>query len=265
MRGYVPARLVPFALVATLTAAGAAQPQAPAHRAWQRGQEAMDRDCFEEAIGQYQLSLRLDPALAQNHLSLAAAYLAQGEDARALPHLEKYLTARPAHHIVRLHYADLLMRHGQAREAKRHFERFAAEAQDHPYLAEQHLVHCHTRLMELAGDMGDEYSEHLNRGIGLYHLARRRAEAPSPNDPHCAEGLYFKAAAELLLARMCRPDEARPCWYLHEVWSRLAQRQPADRWLRAAGERLALSQLTPAERRDLALALRSREDEGRRK
>ena len=63
-----------------------------------------------------------------------------------------------------------------------------------------------------------------------------------------AESLLCKAAGELILARRERPDEARPCWYLFEVWSQLAQRQPAARWLRAAEDAAPFSYLTPAER-----------------
>ena len=55
-----------------------------------------------------------------------------------------------------------------------------------------------------------------------------------------------------LYFRICR--DARPCWYLHAVWSDLGQRQPADRWLRAALERPGPEELTPAERRELNLA-----------
>ena len=60
--------------------------------------------------------------------------------------------------------------------------------------------------------------------------------------------------AELTLARMRRPGEARPCWYLHGVWTQLAQRQPAVKWLRAARANALPGALTPAETRALHLA-----------
>jgi hypothetical protein len=75
------------------------------------------------------------------------------------------------------------------------------------------------------------------------------AEAVLPS-----EGLYCKAAGELTLALEERPDEARPRWYLYEVWSRLAQRQPARRCLREAGSAAPFSYLTPSEQRGLELA-----------
>ena len=74
-----------------------------------------------------------------------------------------------------------------------------------------------------------------------------------------AEELLCKAAAELTLARMYRPGEARPCWYLHGVWARLGQRQPAGRYYWAAEQLAGLSYLTPAEVRELHLVGRLRE------
>src|SRR5262245_33037062 len=69
----------------------------PAEKAYQLGQAALDRDRFDEAIGQFQFSLRLDPRAVQNHIGLAAAYFALGQDQQALPHLEAYLAACPDH------------------------------------------------------------------------------------------------------------------------------------------------------------------------
>jgi hypothetical protein len=119
--------------------------------------------------------------------------------------------------------------------------------------------------MEIAEAEGDEYAEHLHRGIGLYLLARERAELPEIEDEGemSEEGLLCKAAGELTMARMARRDEARPCWYLYEVWSRLDQRQPALRHLRLADAAAPFSYLTPAERRELEVACLSRSAEVR--
>jgi tetratricopeptide (TPR) repeat protein len=248
----------------TLLAVGmlAAEPASPAVLAWEKGQEALRQGHNERAIAFFRQSLQLDPALARNHLSLAAAYVGQGLDEQAAPHFALYLAAQPDHLVVRVHYADVLLRLGQLPAARTQFERFVAEVQDHPDLANQHLVRCHSRLMEIAEVEDDEYAEHLNRGIGLFLLGGRRTDLSDPEGRRCAEGLLFKAAGELMLARARRPDEARPCWYLHEVWSQLAQNQPAARWLRAAEEEAPFSYLTPAERRALQLAVRLKEREG---
>jgi predicted Zn-dependent protease len=242
----------------------AAEPPSPAVLAWEKGQEAMRQGQTEQAIAFYRESLKLDPALARNHLSLAAVYVGNGQDAEAALHFALYLAAQPEHLVVRAHYAEVLLRLGQKQAARSQFERFIAEAQDHPELANQHLVPCHSRLMEIAEAEDDEYGEHLNRGIGLFLLGRQRAALEDAEGRKGAEGLLFKAVGELMLARLQCQDEARPCWYLYEVWSQLAQSQPAARWLRAAAADAPFSQLTPAERRGLQLATRPAGQAGRR-
>jgi predicted Zn-dependent protease len=234
-------------------------------RAWQEGQQAIVDGRTDEAIARFQESLRLDPKLARNHLSLAAAYLAQGRDKQAAPHLASYLAAQPDHLVVRAHYADLLMRLARPLDARDQFQRFIADAQDHDELARQHLVHCHSRLMEIAEAQEDAYNEHLHRGIGLYHLACRRAQLHEENSRLTVEGLLCKAASELTMARLERPQEARPHWYLYEVWTLLGQHQPAGRCLRTAAATAAMSYLTPFEQRELFLACHQSDREAQRK
>jgi tetratricopeptide (TPR) repeat protein len=206
------------------------------------------------AIAAYRESLHLDPGLTRNHLSLAAACLEKGEDSAAAEHMGDYLRRQPDHLAVRVHYADLLHRLGKPGEAREQYERFIADARDRPPLAEEHLVHCHSRLMEIAECLGDEYAEHLHRGIGLYLLARQREALADHEGGMSAEGILCRAAGELTLANRGRPDEARPCWYLSAVWTELAQQRLAARWLRAAEEAAPFSYLTPGEREDLRLA-----------
>src|SRR5207248_6046552 len=115
-----------------------------------------------------------------------------------------------------------------------HFESLACESQGRPAPTPTDLLHCHSRLMAIAEQSEDVYNEHLHRGIGLFLLARSRAALADVDEELSAEGLFFKAAAELTLAHLERPEEARPCWYLYEIWSRLGQRQPALCRLRQA-------------------------------
>ena len=144
------------------------------------------------------------------------------------------------------------------------YERFIAAAQDDEELANAHLVHCHSRLMEICREASDEYGEHLNRGLGLFHLARQRAALPDPNGELSVESLLCRAAGELMAARLDKPEEARPCWYLYEVWSRLGQKQPAGRWLRAAQAAAPFSELTPSEQRGLHVAWELFQQDGRK-
>jgi hypothetical protein len=108
--------------------------------------------------------------------------------------------------------------------------------------------------MEIAEAEGDDYGEHLHRGIGVFFLACERVVLPDLQGKLSAEGLFCQAAGELALARLDRPEEARPCWYLHEVWTRLNQSGPAIKNLRTAMAAAPFCSLTPVERRDLHLA-----------
>jgi tetratricopeptide (TPR) repeat protein len=226
----------------------------PARRLWEQGQEAMRLGQPDKAIACYKQSLELDPQFAQAHLSLAAAHLELGNDANACPHLGHYVDARPEQVAVRGHYAELLYRLKRTREARDQFDRFIVDAQEQGGPAAKNLLHCHSRLMEIAEKEDDAYAEHLNRGIGLLLLARARVSLSDQAKDLTQESLLCKAAGELTLALDERSDEARPRWYLYEVWSALAQRQLATRWLHEARSAAPFSYLTPAERYSLQLA-----------
>ncbi len=239
---------------------------AAARELWQQGQDAMRKGEPERAIGFYEKSLDADPAFTRSHMSLAAAHLEAGHDQQACEHLARYLEAHPEHTLIRSHYAELLLRLHRPREARREFERFSAEAQDSDDAVQRHLVHAHTRLMEIAEGERDEYAVRLNRALGLYWLARQRAAVKGKRDELPAEGLLWRAAGELEHALRERPGEARPCWYLFAIWSQLGQKQAAQGWLRRAAEAAPYtSPLTAAEWRSLTLACHATEDPPRRR
>jgi tetratricopeptide (TPR) repeat protein len=238
----------------------------PGLASWRQGQKALLEGRNEEAILCFRTSLEQEPALVQNHLSIAAAHLGLGENEQAANQLETYLRAKPEHSIVRGQYAELLLRLDRLDSARVQFERFASDIQEHEHLAAENLVNCHGRLLEIAMKSNDEYGMHLHRGIGLYWLACERGKIPdSGDDDLSTEGLLCQAASELVQARRQRHDEAKPCWYLHEVWMQLGQLQPAQRWLRAALDTASFGDLTPAEQRRLDLASRRQAGAGSRK
>lgn len=235
--------------------AEAGPPAASGARAtWARGQKALLDDRTEEAIALFQQSLGEDVHLADAHLGLAAAYLSQQRDALAASHLEDYLRLRPDHHTIRGFYAEVLLRLGRSEAAEEQLESFVAGIQGNARLAAQHLVDCHSRLMEIARDRDDDYGEHLHRGLALYQLACERAALPDNAGGVSSESLLCRAADELTRAQRSRPDEAQPCWYLYQIRLRLGQQQPAQRWLQAARTRALLSRLTPFEQQSLTLA-----------
>src|SRR5437588_909218 len=96
-------------------------PASPAVRAWEEGQEALRQGENDRAIAAYRRSLELDPALARNHLSLAAAHLGEGRDREAAEHLGAYVRAEPGHVTVRGHYAELLLRLDRPEAAREQF------------------------------------------------------------------------------------------------------------------------------------------------
>ncbi|MFM7152016.1 MAG: tetratricopeptide repeat protein [Gemmataceae bacterium] len=233
-------------------------PVAAAEKAFQAGVTALEQDRFEEAMGHFQVCLRLDPALAKAHLNLAAAHLALGQDPQAGAQLSHYLEARPSDFLIRQSYAEVLTRLNRFEEAADQLDRFLRDLQDSPSLAEEHLLPGHTKRMEIAARLGDDYAEKLHRGIGLFLLAKKRLDIDEPASRRIGEELLCKSAGELMLARVARPREARPNYYLYEVWHCLGQRQPADRALREAVGLSGWSDLTPREVRNLHLADQSR-------
>ncbi len=252
-------RLAPFCCMLSLLGCRqlgptATPPTAAAVRLWTEGQLARQsgtpgkaKDCFEQG-------LVADPQFAPNRLSLAAACLEQGDEDGACVHLAHYVAAQPDQLRARSHYAELLLRLHRWPDARKQYERFDADAQAQERPANSQLIRCHSQLTKIAMEENDYYLEHLHRGIGLYLLGQERAVLPDPNGDLPTEGLMCRAALELRKAHRSRPEEARPSWYLYEVWSYLGRRQPAMQSLHDAVESAPLSYLTAAERRNLHLA-----------
>jgi tetratricopeptide (TPR) repeat protein len=184
-------------------------------------------------------------------ISFAADCLARGDDAGAANHLTRHVVAHPDQIVFRAQLAEVLARLGRLPEAQAEFEAAVAYAQEGSAAGRGRLVHYHTRLMEIARQRGDEYREHLHRGIGLYLIAAQLAGQRQSSD---TERLLFKAAGALKEAQDRRPDDTRTAWYLYRVWSQLDQPRPAERALRKAAANAIGSDLTPSETRDLAMA-----------
>jgi tetratricopeptide (TPR) repeat protein len=190
-------------------------------------------------------------------LQLAAKCLDADDPAGALPHLSGYVTNHPDHAVIRAHLAEVLFRLDRRAEARREFEHYIADAQQQGAPADRHLIHAHTRLVDLAAAEKDDYRQHLHRGIGLYELARRTDK--DAGDP-TTQRLLCRAIKELELARKTRPDEARPHWYLHRAWTDLGQSHPATKHLNLARAHAPTSDLTPNESATMVLEARPRSD-----
>jgi hypothetical protein len=193
----------------------------------------------------------------RSHLSLAAAFLETGDEVSASQELAKYLTDHSEHFEVRLRLAELWLRQGKLAAAREEFTCIIAQSQELGDQTADLRLHCHGALMDIAVALDDDYNLHLQRGLGLYLVALKRAKLPDPHGQLPLEGLLCRAAGELALARDCRPEEAQPCWYLHLVWSALGQEGPARRWLERAKAAAPFTSLTPSEQRGLQWALRA--------
>lgn len=197
--------------------------------------------------------LQLAGPAGSAELTRAAACIERGDAETAIAIISRYVRENPGQFTVRAYLAELYWRTNHWPEAHLEFNRFIADAQA-AGADPARLVHGHTRLMAIAEKTGDRSSEHLHRGIGLYWLARRETDRAT------AESLLCKAAGVLALVERNRPDDARPKWYLHQVWTALDQPSRARGCLNSAARLTAFSDLTPAELADLSLAAAAEAD-----
>ncbi len=175
-------------------------------------------------------------------LVLAAEALDRGDDRTAAARMGEYVAANPGATMPRAHLAELLYRQGRQAEARRHYERFVADAQPATGAPRRHLVHCHTRLMAIAEAAGDDYGEALHRGVGLLLLAER-----DPPDA-ATEPTLAKALDALRAAADERPDSARAHAYLARALQALGQPAAAGQAASRARDCLPDATLTPTER-----------------
>lgn len=187
------------------------------------------------------------PADEADHLAKAAACLDRGDEPAALPHLAAHVRARPDAVMIRAYLAELLLKLGKLDEARGHFERYTRDAAGMGGKPGEHLVHCHTRLMEIAQQQDDPYREKLHRGIGLVLLVRQWEAEPTPPDPVQVEQTLAKAAAELREAKREKRADPRADVYAAEVWSRLGQPSAARAAARRAVAQMPDAALTTAE------------------
>ncbi len=191
---------------------------------------------------------------AADGLDRAADCIEKGDPAGAIAHLQRHLRQFPEQIMIRAYLAELLLKADRLAEAQDQYERFLAEAHAAEGPARKQVVHGHTRLMEIAQKRDDDYHERLHRGIGMVLLVRQLDEAGESDEPAFRERMLCKAATELGKASRLCPDEARPHWYLVEVWTKLAQPRPAEQALKQARSRAELMPLPRSEQRSLMLA-----------
>ena len=202
-----------------------------------------------EPVEEVLIARAAPPAEPVDHLASAAACVERGDEPAAVPHLEAHLAARPDAVMIRAYLAELLLRTGRSADARGEFEHFTRQASGMGGEAGRHLVHAHTRLMEIAAGANDPFAEHLHRGIALLLLVKRWDDEPPADGGELTEATLAEAGRELRKAERRRPTDPQVNVYLAEVYERLGQAGAA----RTAARRVTLPDagLTDAEREAL--------------
>jgi tetratricopeptide (TPR) repeat protein len=191
--------------------------------------------------------MRSDPREPEDHLAKAAQCIDRGDEPAAITHLSAHVRARPDAAMIRAYLAELLFQQGQFPESRRHFERFSFESHAENPEQLKPLVHCHTRLMQIAEEQNDSYREHLHRGIGLVLLVRQWDQEADPGAPEMKEQTLTKAAAALRGAVAVKAADPRALVYLAETYSQMGQASSARTAARKAKALLPDAGLTDQE------------------
>ncbi|MDB5307946.1 MAG: hypothetical protein JWO38_2148 [Gemmataceae bacterium] len=195
------------------------------------------------------------PTPADDPLTLAAECLVRGDQPTAAAYLDSYVRGHPDQLMFRAQLAELLLRIGRLGDAKGHFERFCADAQDATGPPKAHLVHCHTRLMEIGQRTDDRFAEVFHRGVGLLVLVQGQGiGAADEDEDEPREEVLCQAIKALAEAAELRPTDPRAQLYLADAYDRAGSRRAADRARATARNLTGPGALTPAEVRRLALA-----------
>ncbi|MCI0702927.1 MAG: hypothetical protein L0241_17765 [Planctomycetia bacterium] len=192
------------------------------------------------------------PPVEDDPLVLVADCLKRSDFAEAAKHLEAYVRAHPDQLMFREQLAELYFRANKPADAKFHFEKFIADAQAGPVAVQAHLVHCHTKLMEIAQSTSDEFGELFHRGVGLLLLVKEPASEKDRDEAFCEE-MLCKAIRALLEAKEIKPHDPRVRLYLAEAHDRANNRRAADAERTATRTGVVSGELTATERKQVLL------------
>ena len=183
-----------------------------------------------------------------NSLDSAADCLERGDKIGAIPHLKNYLEHYPHALMLRAQLAELYLQQAQNGDAEVEYQRFICDAQSNDGQAYRHMVHCRTRLMELAELEGNDQAMARHQGIGLWLLVQRWQSDPERYDPIMAEQTLDRALDSLRQAATLDPSDATVHVYLAFVLSDLKQPEAARNAWRSAQEQRPDPRLTAWER-----------------
>ena len=185
-------------------------------------------------------------------LTQAAQSLSRGDQSTAARHLQTYVDQHPDQLMFRAQLAELLLRLDRLDEAKSQFEQFVLAAQQTKGATNDHMVHCHTRLMEIAQRNGERFDEVFHRGLGLLLLVQR-LERESGRADETREEVLCQAIQALNQARQMRPTDPRTHLSLAEDYLDAGNRRSARVAFATARNLAVPGGLTPAEQDQLGL------------
>jgi len=195
------------------------------------------------------------PAPEDDALTLAAESLGRGDEPTAAVHLGAYVRQHPDQLMFRAQLAELLLRLEQTAEAKAEFEQFIAAAQSAAGPVRGHVVHCHTRLMEIAQRTDDPFAEAFHRGVGLVLVVSKLDATGATDDASSREEIVYLAITSLTEARERRPTDPRAALYLADAYDLAGNRRAADVTRAAARNLAAPGALTLTESMRLGLVV----------
>lgn len=154
-------------------------------------------------------------------LSHAADFLDRDDPAGAVPHLVAHLDRTPGQPAIRALLAGQYAALGRWADARREYESAIEEYGDDS----DGRVQCHTRLVGIAGELGDERLERRHRGIGLLLIVHGWDNTPGRIDEPTRQRTLGQALDELRTACEADRGDAEAHVYLGDCLTRL--RQPA--------------------------------------
>ena len=190
-------------------------------------------------------------AQARTLLLKATACLEANDLIGAASILQRYLLAFPDAVLVRLQLAELFFKMARYDEAQQQFKAALAEVID-PELPRHCRLHGHSRLVDIATQQKDRFSEELHRGIGLMLLAELRMQEATTSQGVSTQELLGKARVALQKAKKLSSYDARPSLYLVSVCQAMQQEGNAQRELALAQLLSHITRLTAYEQMRLA-------------
>jgi len=186
-----------------------------------------DREAKPESVVVRSQIPEVPAPIPENHLALAAQCLERNDDPGALPHLRAHVAENPDAVMVRAYLAELQLRLGLLAESRGQYQRFLHDASAKTGEIRNHLVHAHTRIMEIASSQSDHHAEYLHRGIGLILLVQQWEREATPAGESEVESTLVKASEALRSAVEEVPSDPRAWLYLGIAYGRLGQASSA--------------------------------------